>query len=699
MGRADEYAADIADHYDRAHDPAASLWYLRAGTRAASVYALTEATRMLDSALKHAPEGDTHLRFDILLAQEDLLDRRGEREPQQRALDAMTALADHLDPPRQVQLELAQSRFQFSHSEYDTARLHADRAVEIATEIDDLALRAEATLAQGKALTWAAEGEGAHVCLTRAVELAREIGRPALIGEGLRYLAMLASNNGDFPASLEYAAEAREVFARAGDTELESTALAQGATTYFNLGRYAEAQAALEETLPIFRRSGHRYRETINLGNLASIALMRGQLASAEQWGREAVENAHQLEELEAEANYMLVLGAVATLTSRFDVARSHLDEAISIAHEVHEDATRRERRWPACRRSSWRPATSTKPWRWRAGRSPPPPMSPPSSIAATTQQAHAHAAAAMGLWDEAETAFAEAHRLFEILELDSLVRETTVGLASVAAARGQVDAAVELIAPVLEHLDTAGLAQTWEPGEMLLCCHRILVEAGDPRAGVRPGAGQELPARDGRGGRRPGPRGRLPRLPAARCAARAGLTGPIRRPLAGRSAGREQHRPVVQRGEHEAGLRPSGAGRARRHCRRPSTRSARSRRRTSPRARRPRRRPASRAVAGSSRPARRPRSGRRPAESGSAASPSPARPAVSRRRRPAPVARPRPGRRRRPATWRGRSQAKSLPQIIALAGSPSRPAMSETPSTDANELASPAATRAAFSA
>ena len=74
------------------------------------------------------------------------------------------------------------------------------------------------------------------------------------------------------------------------------------------------------------------------------------------------------------------------------------------------------------------------------------------------TQQAHAHAAAAMGLWDEAETAFAEAHRLFEILELDSLVRETTVGLASVAAARGQVDAAVELIGPVLEHLDTAGL-------------------------------------------------------------------------------------------------------------------------------------------------------------------------------------------------------------------------------------------------
>ena len=35
---------------------------------------------------------------------------------------------------------------------------------------------------------------------------AREAGRPALVGEGLRYLSMLASNVGDFPTSLDFAA-------------------------------------------------------------------------------------------------------------------------------------------------------------------------------------------------------------------------------------------------------------------------------------------------------------------------------------------------------------------------------------------------------------------------------------------------------------------------------------------------------------
>ena len=484
VGRADEYAAVIADHFERAHDPAAAIWYLRAGTQATSVYALTEANRMLDSALEHASDRDPHLRFDILLAQEGLLDRRGEREPQQQVLDSMVALVDHLDPARQVQLDLAQSRIQFTHSEYDKAREHADRAVEVATEIGDHALRAEATLAQGKALTWAAEGEGAQVTLTRAVELAREIGRPALIGEGLRYLSMLASNNGDFPASLAYFAEAREVFARTGDTELESTALAQVATTYFNLGWYAEAQAALEETLPIFRRSGHRYRETVNLGNLASIALMRNQLASAENWAREAVQNAEEIEELEAGATYKLVLGAVATLTSRFEVARTHLAEASSIAHEVHGEALEGE---ALSRMSTIELVTGNHEEALDLAR---------RAVAAAAnvtseldrgynQQALGLAAAAMGLWDEAETAFAEARRLFEILELESLVRESTVGLGSVAAARGQLDAAVELIGPVLEHLDTTGLSQTWEPGQMLLSCHRILVDAGDPRAGT----------------------------------------------------------------------------------------------------------------------------------------------------------------------------------------------------------------------
>ena len=71
---------------------------------------------------------------------------------------------------------------------------------------------------------------------------------------------------------------------------MAATALVQKATALFLMGRYAEAQDALEQTLPIFHRSGHRYRVAINLGNLASIAMMRGHLASSERYAREALE-------------------------------------------------------------------------------------------------------------------------------------------------------------------------------------------------------------------------------------------------------------------------------------------------------------------------------------------------------------------------------------------------------------------------
>ncbi len=52
------------------------------------------------------------------------------------------------------------------------------------------------------------------------------------------------------------------------------------------------------------------------------------------------------------------------------------------------------------------------------------------------------------------------------------------------ALARGDVDRAAALVEPLLTHLDGDGLSGTVLPGEVLRTCHRILVAAGDPRAG-----------------------------------------------------------------------------------------------------------------------------------------------------------------------------------------------------------------------
>ena len=473
VGREDEYAAVIAEHYERAHDPTAATWYLRAGKGAASVYALDEAGRMLTSAQDLVAADDLGLRFDVLAAREALLDRTGHRDEQHEVLAEMAGLEPDLDQARRVQLLLAQSRVAFVHSDYDSARKHSGEAVQLAIAIHRDDLRAETTLWQGKALTWAEDPDAARSCLTLAVQLARSAGRPTLVGEGLRYLSMVAGNVGDYPTSLDLAAEARDVFARDGDTEMESAALAQRATTFFNMGRYEEAQASLEETLPIFRRSGHRYREAVNLGNLASVALMRGRLAESRQWAEEATALTRELEEREASATYVLVHGVVDTFTGRFAEGDSRLEEALEIARDVgaqtlEVDLLARMTTSALLQRDHERALATAR---------------EAVEVSRTTQsdldRGHAqlglgYAALAAGRWDEAEAGFDEATTFFSGLHLAT--RESITGLAAVALARGDVDRAAALVEPLLDHLDADGLSGTVLPGEMLRTCHRILL-------------------------------------------------------------------------------------------------------------------------------------------------------------------------------------------------------------------------------
>ncbi len=481
-GREDEYAAVIAEHFEQARDPAAASWYLRAGTRAASVYALTEADRLFTSAAGLVPDDDHHLRFDVLAAREVLLDRIGEREEQRRVLDELQALDGHLDLPRRVLLLLALGRWEFVHSDYEQSVRYAAAAGELATTIGREDLRAEATLWQGKGQTWADDIEGARASLSDAVARAREAGRPLVVGEGLRYLSMVASNAGEYAPSLDYGNEAREVFARTGDAEMESTALAQLATTYFNMGRYAESQAALEETLPIFRRSGHRYREAMNLGNLASVALMRGHLASSERWAREALESLEELDEIDAGATYALVLGQIESQTSRLDDARAHLEKALHVAREMASPTLAAETLVQLVYLTlAAGDQDGALAWAREA-------VAAGHEVSSDlgrgyTLQSLGYATLALGSWTEAAVAFDEAGTLFEHLERDALVRECRVGRAAALSGQGEHDAAVALVGPVLEHLDQTGLSGAAQPGLQLLGCHRVLLDAGDARA------------------------------------------------------------------------------------------------------------------------------------------------------------------------------------------------------------------------
>ena len=479
-GRQEEYAALIAEHFEKAREPEAARWYLVAGRNAASVYALEEATRLFEQALRLAD--DPLVRFDVLLDRERLYDRVGDRTQQHQDLDAMVALRDDLDEARVVELLVAQSAWAFQHSEYvhavDLAQQGADRAG--ALGLDRLVAWAELWL--GKACTWADDAEGATRALERARELSEVTGQQSLTAEALRYLGMLASNAGRYADAIRLGKDAVTAFARAGNPEGEATAIAQLATAYFHVNQLDDARAALERTLPIFRRSGHRYREGIALGNLASVSLLQGRLAESERWAQKSVLVSLDLDDLEGQATNLTVLAMTESITARYDQAVDHLEQALALARGVgaRTQETDALQRLVIAELGRGRVQVALAHAREAAEVS----VHTPSDLeGGQAGMSLGYAATAAGLWDEARAAFTSAVELVDGLGLTNLGREARVGLAGIDRATGDMGAAVDRVRAVVPHLDVEGLEGTVSPARVLLTSWEVLDAAGDPGA------------------------------------------------------------------------------------------------------------------------------------------------------------------------------------------------------------------------
>ncbi|MBM6402136.1 ATP-binding protein [Phycicoccus sonneratiae] len=479
-GRTDEYAFLVAEHADRAEDPSAAGWYLRAAGRAASVHAPEEALRLLDRGLDVAPEDDPGLRFDLLAAREEVLDREGDRDGQQLDVERMEVLLGRLDAARRVRLHLARARLDFDTSRYDEAVRWATAAVEESTAGDEEAL-ARGRLLAGKAFTWAGDAGRARTELAAAIEVADAAGLDAVAGEALRYLGMIAGNEGDYAGSLERLAAARLRFAAAEDPEGEGRVLVQESATLYNLGRLAESRTALEAARPAFSRSRYRYGEALVLGNLATIAAGQGELGAALGWVVEAVEATRRLRDVEAVATNLGALAEIEVQLGRLAAAEAHGLECAELAAGVSTDSLRAHGLSMAAaaasaagRHDDARRLAGDAVEAGRTGHEP--------RAFGAAQQVRGQVLAAAGAHEEAAAAFAEAGWSLEGLGVDGLALQARAGEAASRAATGDVERALALVEPVLAAVaaDDLGGAQ---PEPVWRACLAVLDAARDPQA------------------------------------------------------------------------------------------------------------------------------------------------------------------------------------------------------------------------
>jgi predicted ATPase len=484
--RTDQYASLIADHHAGAGDgAAAALWYLRAGRQASAVHALTEAARLLERGAEVAPADAARLRFDLLLAREDVLERLADRPAQMAVLAALDEAQEQLqDPECTVRVLVARSRRSFNDSDY-TAQSHtAQRAVELARDAGLAEMEVEARLWWGKGLTWDFQHDAAQAVLQKTLEGARRTGQRRLVGETLRYLAIVANNRSEFPEAVSLLEQARDVHRADGDAESEVVVVVQLSSVLYNQGHYAAARVLLEEALPVFMASGYKYRQAVAMSNLGVLLLALGELGSARRYLLEGLELSRIVGDKENMACCYAGLGDLYRRAGDLDLAETDFRRAVAMSGEIGSSAVSSEAILGLALVRLERGDTED------ARRIAVDAVEDARCGASRMAEARALVAAGRielrsGRPDQAGPLLRHGLQLAEELALDVVVVEAKAALARHAIATGQADQAQAFVDDVLAHLAPSDLAGALDPGEVYVACLQVLEALHDDRASV----------------------------------------------------------------------------------------------------------------------------------------------------------------------------------------------------------------------
>jgi class 3 adenylate cyclase/tetratricopeptide (TPR) repeat protein len=481
--REDLYAGVIAGHHDDAGEgQAAGYWYLKAGRQAASVHALADATRLLGRGLEVVDAGEHALRFDLLVAREDVLERLGDRPAQRADLAAMDQLEPWLeDAGRKVQLLLCRCRSEFNDSDYVRQAASARQAVALADEAGLAAAEVEARLWLGKALAWHGDHVEARGVLELTLARARSSGHLRLVGETLRYLALVALNQSELAAAVALLEEALVVDREQDQPEEEGAALVQLASVYYNQGRYSEAKVILERALPIFVASGYKYRQAIVTCNLASIASVQGELGAARRLVVDGLRLSVDVGDKESTGLALGSLGDIWRRAGDLEQAEALLQQSVDAATEIDFDfllsdslvglvlvADERGRPDDAERLADLAVAAARRA------------QAPLVEARALVAQGSVLVRAGRRSADMSLQAAAD---LGGSVGVPAVVLEAKAWLALSALQGGDDAGALEIVERLLDHLAVADVEGCSRPGEVYLCCWRVLSACRDARA------------------------------------------------------------------------------------------------------------------------------------------------------------------------------------------------------------------------
>ncbi|HEV7575851.1 MAG TPA: adenylate/guanylate cyclase domain-containing protein [Caldimonas sp.] len=295
--------------------------------------------------------------------------------------------------------------------------------------------------------------------------------------------AALALVTGDYPGATAAAARAVALAEAAGERAAALSARINWARALQFQGDYAGAQAHIEGSLVLAREVGDRRVESTTLGQLGILATQRGQYGIARGYYRQALDVARAIGHRSLESGMINNLGETEQQLGNYDAALELFQAGRRLCAEIGQ---RVADAYLLCNMalSAFRRGGARESIEWATQAMQLAEDLKDRDLQAILRCVRAHAHTALGQWDDAVASYRDSAALFREIGRTTMPPEPIAGLARVALARGDVDAATTAIAEVLAHFDGGGSVDgTEDPLWIYLTCHDVLAASRSPRA------------------------------------------------------------------------------------------------------------------------------------------------------------------------------------------------------------------------
>ncbi len=318
--------------------------------------------------------------------------------------------------------------------------------------------------------------------LERSLHIAQQIGDRYREAQVMGNLGVITNNLSRHAQARVYHEVALEIAREISDRETESKTLLNLGPVVMTMNDYAAARKYAEQALDLFREQGSRLGILASLNNLGVAAAMQCDYGLALDCFEEVLQISREIKREADAASALQNLGHLFTLLGNYERAATSLEEALEISHTLENqrcrnpiliDLSRLE-----CVYGRWEQAVSyaqeARDFLLSLGRT-------LSLVPAFLSLGVAYEG--LDRWDDAEENYRRALELQVEVGVEMPRVESLAGLARVALARGDADAALACAEEIFTLIEDGNVEGLDDPFPVYWTWYRALRRAGDPRA------------------------------------------------------------------------------------------------------------------------------------------------------------------------------------------------------------------------